>query len=315
MEKISLVITVRNEEKSIKKLLQSIKVQKTKPDEIIFVDAFSSDSTFKKLLAWKFREKKVFQYKGNRSQGRNFGIQKASYSVIAVTDAGCELDKMWLFELKKTLQAKKADVVPGFYVPNTSSAFQLAIAPLIAVSKNKLDEKTFLPSSRSLLFKKSIWKKAGKYPEELDTCEDLVFAERLRLQSNHWVMNSKALVKWDMPSTLQEFSKRVFRYALGDLQAGYTRHVRKITKASARALLLVFSLLASIIVQAPLVFLVLAIVYGLLSIFRHILDLRFFHPKFDSKFFIALMLLPIAQGAVDFALLFAKIRHTYDTSL
>ena len=127
MEKISLVITVRNEEKSIKKLFQSIKVQKTKPDEIIFVDAFSSDSTFKKLLAWKFREKKVFQYKGNRSQGRNFGIQKASYSVIAVTDAGCELDKMWLFELKKTLQAKKLMLFQDFMSQTQVLLFNLPL--------------------------------------------------------------------------------------------------------------------------------------------------------------------------------------------
>ena len=38
-----------------------------------------------------------------------------------------------------------------------------------------VDPATFLPSSRSVAFRKSAWEAASGYPEWLDYCEDLVF--------------------------------------------------------------------------------------------------------------------------------------------
>ena len=55
--KISLITTVLNEEKTIKFLLQSIEVQTKKPDEVVIVDAGSTDQTVQLIKAWQKRSK------------------------------------------------------------------------------------------------------------------------------------------------------------------------------------------------------------------------------------------------------------------
>ena len=41
-------------------------------------------------------------------------------------------------------------------------------------------EETFLPSGRSIAFKKSAWKEVGGYPENLYTGEDTLFDLKLK---------------------------------------------------------------------------------------------------------------------------------------
>ena len=48
-EKASLVITIRNEEKSIEGLLDSILNQTKQPDQIVIVDGGSTDGTINKI--------------------------------------------------------------------------------------------------------------------------------------------------------------------------------------------------------------------------------------------------------------------------
>ena len=100
MQKVSLIITILNEEKTIISLLDSILKQKTIPNEVIIVDGGSDDKSvefvnnfIRSLEERRFKLSiKLFLKKGNRSVGRNFAIEKAKHAWIAVTDAGCTLD-------------------------------------------------------------------------------------------------------------------------------------------------------------------------------------------------------------------------------
>src|SRR3989344_7822945 len=124
--KISLITTVLNEEKTIKSLLQSIEVQSRKPDEIIIVDAGSTDRTVQLIKAWQKRSKlkiRLFHKQGNRAVGRNFAVKQAIGQGIAVTDAGCVLDKNWFKRITNPLILKKTDVVAGFYHMSTDMLF------------------------------------------------------------------------------------------------------------------------------------------------------------------------------------------------
>ena len=47
-------------------------------------------------------------------------------------------------------------------------------------TRDEVDPATFLPSSRSVAFRKAAWAAVGGYPEWLDYCEDLVFDLSLR---------------------------------------------------------------------------------------------------------------------------------------
>jgi GT2 family glycosyltransferase len=76
----------------------------------------------------------------------------------------------------------------------------------------------FLPSSRSVAFTRAGWEAAGRYPEWLDYCEDLVFDLRA-LRAGPFVFAPGAIVHFRPRSTLRAFWKQYFLYARGDGKA------------------------------------------------------------------------------------------------
>src|SRR3989344_1640491 len=106
--KISFVTTVFNEEKTINKLLDSIKKQTVYPDEVIIVDGGSTDNTLSVISNFQFpisnKNVKIINKEGNRSVGRNEAIRNSKGEVIAVSDAGCVLDRSWIKNITNQLQ-------------------------------------------------------------------------------------------------------------------------------------------------------------------------------------------------------------------
>jgi len=226
----SVVATVYNEEDSIVALLDSLINQSLLPSEIVLVDGGSSDSTIP-LITEKAKESKVtikvLKHPGlNRSEGRNIGIEKAENEHIAVTDAGCEADKYWLEELSDKFK-DGTESVAGYYMPVINQPIQKLFAAYVALGPKNFNPDTYLPSSRSLAFTKKVWKQAGKYPESLETCEDLIFARNLKNLGTMSV-NHKALVYWRQADGMESFFKQIRGYAEGDVIAGYRPHLKKI---------------------------------------------------------------------------------------
>jgi hypothetical protein len=80
-----------------------------------------------------------------------------------------------------------------------------------------------LPSSRSIAFPKSSWQAAGRYPEWLDYCEDLIFDIRLRDEAGVFTFVPQAIVYFRPRSSLRAFFKQYFQYARGDGKADLWR--------------------------------------------------------------------------------------------
>lgn len=224
-QKVTLITTVRNEAESITSFLTSIAAQTRSPDEVIIVDAYSKDKTVELIKNYipRIKNLRVIKKRGNRSVGRNEAIRAASYGVVAVTDGGCVLDKHWLERLFKPFE-KEVDVVAGFYKPQTSGPFEQSLAAYTCTMQDKLDVDTFLPSSRSIAFKKTAWEKVGGYPEDLDTCEDLVFDKKLKTEGFVFVTVPNAIVYWPQRKNILQAAKQFFTYAMGDGRARYFRH-------------------------------------------------------------------------------------------
>src|SRR3989344_199791 len=228
--KVSFIATVFNEAPAIDDLLDSLDDQTKSPDEIVIVDAGSKDGTVEKikrhLLYRQGKIKLLVKPGANRSVGRNLAVKAARNELVAVSDAGCRLKPDWLKLITAPLRKKAVDAVAGFYLPEVENVFQLSSACFLVVPEKKIDPKTFLPSSRSVAFKKSAWAKAGGYPEKLKFAEDLVFAKRLR-QHTRMVTQKTALVHWRQANSLLGFFSQNVNYTSGSVEAVFAPHLKK----------------------------------------------------------------------------------------
>lgn len=303
--KISFIATVFNEEKQIEQFLKSIAVQTKTPDEIIIVDGRSTDATapiisnFQSLISNKKVMFKFITKKGNRSVGRNEAIKRASGDIILCSDAGCILDKNWVKHILEPFKDKGVDVVAGYYKGIGKTLFQKCLIPYVLVMEDRVNPNTFLPATRSVAFKKSIWKKAGMFNERLSHNEDYEFARRLRKIGAHIVFKKNAIVSWIPRQNLLAAFNMFFRFAYGDAEAGIIRP--KVLLLFVR-FLIVFLLLAHYIVfKQYVMFNTLCVMLGIYSIWSVIKNYRYVNQLG------AFILLPILQITSDIAVILGSV--------
>jgi glycosyltransferase involved in cell wall biosynthesis len=225
--KVSVIATVLNERDAIERLLQSFETQTRRPDEVVIADGGSTDGTLAVLSAWSaagWLSLRIMKKPGaNISEGRNAAIAAARGDVIAVTDAGVRLEKTWLENLVAPFEAEETgrfvQVVSGWFVPDPQTLFETVMGATVLPHVSEIDPETFLPSSRSVAFRKSAWESSGGYPGWLDYCEDLIFDLRLRDLYGTFEFVPEAKVHFQPRSDLQAFAKQYYQYARGDGKA------------------------------------------------------------------------------------------------
>lgn len=226
--KISVVITVKNEEAHIVELLHSLQNQTLQPNEVIIVDANSTDSTPLILSEWKKVYSSSFVIRilskdGNRSVGRNFGISQAKNEWIAITDAGCVPKKKWLAELVKEQAESECMVIAGYAKGITNTNFGKAVVPFVLVMPDAIDPANYLPATRSVLLHRSVWKKMGGFPEWLTVSEDFYFFRKVKTCGISMSFSKHAEVGWYPRNSLVSFFKMLFSFAQWDIRAGVVR--------------------------------------------------------------------------------------------
>lgn len=298
--KISFITTVLNEEKTINVFLDSLSKQTQKPQEVIIADAGSSDQTIKKIKSFQVSNPtimiRIIVVKGaNRAGGRNEAIKNGSGDIIVCSDAGCILDKNWLKNIIEPFSNPKIDVVAGYYKPITKNIFQECLATYTCVMPDRVDLKNFLPSSRSIAFKKSVWQKIGGYTEYLDTCEDLVFAKKLKDAGYKFKTRLDAIVYWPQRKNLKEAALQFYRYAEGDGKARYIRPQTPLLflryLIGAGLLVIFFLSKSSFILYLISVILFLYLLWAIVKNFKYV------------KHWQAVFILPILQFTADFSVM------------
>ncbi len=226
-EPISVIVTVKNEERSIRELLDSLVAQTRLPDELVLVDGGSSDGTVAIVEGYRgaspFPIRIIAEEGANISRGRNLAIAAAAHSLIASTDAGVSLSPNWLADLASPLEEGRADVVSGFFAADPRNSFEAAMGATVLPALSDGEPRTFLPSSRSIAFRKEAWVAAGGYPEWLDYCEDLIFDLALRDQGVRFAFAPSAVAHFRPRSNLRAFSRQYYHYARGDGKADLWR--------------------------------------------------------------------------------------------
>lgn len=303
--KVSLITTVLNEKASIEYFLYSVLFLSKKPDELIIVDGGSTDNTVNKALDFisksglnkHVKTEIVIKEGANRSEGRNLAIQKAKHEVIAISDAGCELDPKWLKNITAPFVYKKIDAVAGYYKAKTNNVFEKCVAPYALVMPDKIDPKNFLPSSRSMAIRKKTFLKFGGFPENFPDNEDYVFANTLKKGKANVYFCSEAIVFWHPRPDLKSFWRMIFRFARGDAKAGLRRF--KVASIFFRYIFgFIFLALCMIFYSLVPYFLIMIFLYLSWSIFKnykYVKDLR------------AVFILPVLQITSDMAILFGSM--------
>lgn len=228
----SFITVVYNEADNINHFLKSYLEQEYYAEEFIIIDGGSKDGTFEILNEFSeayplLNMKVISDAKYSRdfsispiADARNYAIELCKGEYIAVTDAGCLLDKKWMHEIIKPFDERTIDVVSGWYEALCDNEFQRKFAEIFLPKKEDTNAEEFLPSSRSLAFKKSCWKAVNGYPVESYTGEDTMFDILLKEKGFKFYFACEAVVYWRVPSNINDACKKYLSYGKGD---GYYR--------------------------------------------------------------------------------------------
>jgi len=213
---------VRDEVDSIDRLLDSLLSGSRPPDEIIIADGGSRDGTLARLQERALSEARIrsLSTPGNRSVGRNAAVRAATGSVIACTDAGVDVDREWLERITRPFEDDaRVDVVAGFYRAAGETPFERAAGVVSAPSLEEVDLDRFLPSTRSIAFRRAAFDRVGGFDEALWHNEDTPFALALKEVGCMFAFAPDAIVRWRPRGNLRAFIHQHRRFGIGDGEA------------------------------------------------------------------------------------------------
>ncbi len=226
---VSVICTLKDEENTVKELIDSILSQSKLPDEIVIVDGGSTDGTVEIINSYIKSGAPInliIKEGVNIAEGRNIAIENARYDTIASIDAGSWADKDWLKNLLRPFEEDpNVDVVAGFFLPDAKSKYEEVVGELLYPKLENMNQERFLPSGRSIAFKKSCWKRVGGYPGWLYTGEDSLFDLKLKERGCKFAFAKDAIVYWRPRPTLYKLFKQYFLYGKGATHAGITRTI------------------------------------------------------------------------------------------
>ena len=235
---VSVIMTVLNEGRSLPTVISALLDQTHVPAEVVICDGGSTDNTMSSLRALQqsmegtaTRLTLLVAEGANISEGRNRAIEAATHDLIAVTDAGIRPEPDWLEQLVATFTAHAGDPsvqgVAGFFLPEVKGVLDTALAGTTQPLRRDVDPETFLPAGRSMLFTRQAWREAGRFPEWLDYCEDLVFDLRMEDLAADGVkglpLAELSVVRVPPRESLRAFFKQYYLYARGDGKADLWR--------------------------------------------------------------------------------------------
>jgi len=209
---ISAIVTVRNESKNIRDLLDSLVVQE-QPFEIVVVDSFSDDDT--RTIVARYAKKhpfiRLFKKGGTRGEGRNFGVEQAKGEFVAFIDGDCIAAPDWVHEMREAL--KDADIAAG-------TTINIGFHPFADLGRVELFYKgvDLTYPSCNLAYRTKLFKEIGGFDTVFITAEDIDLNYRAVESGARLVYREGAFVKHKAREDFFGFSKQAFWNGYGRKQ-------------------------------------------------------------------------------------------------
>jgi len=305
--KITVVVPVRNEENSIRSLLQGLLGQTLPPDEIVIVDGGSTDAT-QRIVEEQAREHShlhlIRETDALPGKGRNIGAAAAANEWIAFIDAGVTPAVDWLAQLAESVRINPdTDVVYGTWEPVTDTFFKecAAIAYGYVPTEEVVNSVIQSRAVFSSLLRRSVWARVKGFSEELRSAEDILFMQRIDEAGCKISYAPKALVRWSMQPTLWRTFRRFVTYSRHNMLAGLWKQWQASVLARYGLLLLGAALLFGVTRWWPVVtvglFLLMLLARAVVALWRNRRRYRAGMVRNCARLFVLIPLLAVIDAA------------------
>jgi GT2 family glycosyltransferase len=164
---IAAIVTVYNENKNIRDLLDSLKAQ-DEPFTVELVDAGSTDGTWEavQVYAENWDGLHIHQEEGSRGHCRNLAVEKADADLVAFIDGDCIANPFWARHLRNGYEDH--ETVAG----NTIDIGYWAFENLQRVELERSGVDVTYPSC-NLAYDADLFERIGGFDEGFVTAEDI----------------------------------------------------------------------------------------------------------------------------------------------
>ncbi len=224
---ISIIVPVKNEERTIGKCLESIINQSYKKIEVIVVEDGSNDKSYDICKKYESIDERIKCYHRDLSNGKpsalNFGLERAHGSIIAVFDADSVLDKDNVLNALTIIKTENLDALQGEnividkkgFIPKSSKIDQIMMSFSLE-GREKLG--LFKPLNGSNQYiRRDLLKELGPW-SEIHLTEDLEFAMRANFNDKKVAYSKLVRCEQHPPSTVRAFIKQRKRWFRGYYQ-------------------------------------------------------------------------------------------------
>lgn len=194
LKKVSVIIPVRNEERTVSNCIDSLLNNSYKNIEIIVVDGMSNDRTVEVIKGYidKYGEKiKLLQNSSVFTPtGLNLGISNSTGDYIMIASGHARYSENYIDECVNAIENGECDVAGGVMVviPRSDSPKAIAISEVLkhpfgvggAKYRTGAREKMYVDTVAYGVYKKEIFEKIGLFKEELIRNQDIEFNLRLK---------------------------------------------------------------------------------------------------------------------------------------
>jgi glycosyltransferase involved in cell wall biosynthesis len=221
MQKVSVIIPVKNDEGRIENCLEAIFNQSILPSEVIMVDGHSTDQTVSK--AQKYPINLFYENYGTVGGARQIGVENATGEFIAFTDSDCIPERNWLEGLLSGFDSGIVgvgggikNIGEGVWEKSIALALNSFLGSANSVQDRLLPQKKFVRSISGCnsCYRKSDIDKAGGFNVDYRFNEDTDLNRRIAAFGS-LVYIPESVVLHNQSRNLRQFAKRMFLFGEG----------------------------------------------------------------------------------------------------
>lgn len=223
LPKVSVVITSRNNEKTIDECLKSVAELDYPKDllEIIVIDAGSTDKTVQ--IAEKYT-KKVVSRPVNAAAAYNYALKIASHNILAFVDSDAKVEREWLRKLVPHLEGDQVAGVSGnIETWNPENPWARSIGYDIKARYARLGKYVGRVATMNLLLKRSVLEEVGGFDEGFPSQYDTEIGFRISNKGYKIALERTAICYHFNRQTLRTYFKQQLQYGKNTVRL-YFKH-------------------------------------------------------------------------------------------